>query len=174
MQQAQSKQTVIETKNKFDERTQYTILSSVTTTSCHPNAHKLEALGTVRAFPIVLVPLLGVGTRELLTAHLALVYRRVLRMRACEVTVTIVLAGKRSPAFATQVTNGWRRRLLDSCLRGGRERRRVGVLESSRGGKRRRGDVLELLTLTLVILLGRLLRLERYARLGNWRLLVTR
>ena len=55
--------------------------------------------------------------------------------------VTIVQAGKCSAASITLVTKGWRRRGLDSRLRSGRKRRRVRILEDSRGDEWGRGDV---------------------------------
>jgi len=85
-------------------------------------AHKLEALGTARAFPVVLVSFLGVSTRELLPAPLALVHRWVIRMRGLIMTVTIVHAGKRSAALVALVTKGWGRRVLGSCPRDRRKR----------------------------------------------------
>ena len=111
------------------------------------------------ALPVVLVPLLCISSREQLAASLALVHRSVVRMRALVMAVTIVQAGECSAAFITLETRGWRRRGgLNGCPRGGRKRRRVWALENSRGDERGRGDVLNRLRLTAVILLTLLLR----------------
>ena len=66
---------------------------SVTRSDLHAAIHAIPTsrpLGAAHALVIVLVPLLGVGSRELLPASLALVYWRVLRMRALVMAVTIV------------------------------------------------------------------------------------
>ena len=140
-------------------------------------AHKLEALGIACAFPIVLVSLLGIGARELLPAPLALVHRRVVRMRALVMAVAIVQAGKCAAALIALETNGWRRRVLDGRPRGHRKRRRVRVMENTRGDERGRGNVLNLRGLTVVAFLGRLLVLldgVRHVGLHGWWLWVTR
>jgi hypothetical protein len=177
MRRAQSKRTVIETKNKFDEQTSYTTCPLVTTTACHSGAHKLEASGGARASPIVLMSLLGVGARELLPAPIAFVNRRVLRMHALVVAVAIVLAGERITARTALETRGRRRRVLDSRPRRCRERRPVGVLKDTRSDERGRGDV-DRRGLTVVVLLDRLfglrLRLLHRVGLGRGRLLVPR
>lgn len=92
------------------------------------------------------MPPLGVGTRELLPAYLTFVHRWVVRMRGLEMAVTIVAAGKRSPALIALEAN-WRRgrHILNGRPRGRREWRRVGVLENSRFDQRGRGDVLNLI-----------------------------
>lgn len=128
-----------------------------------------EALGTAHTLPIVLMPLLGVSSRELLPTPLALVHRRVLRVCAVVMTVTIVQAGKRSAAFIALVTKGWRRCGLNRRPRGVRKRRRVWVLEHSRCDERGRRDVLDLIGLAVVTLLAVLLLLLRRIGMGRRR-----
>ena len=70
---------------------------------------------TVQALPPILVPLLGISSRELLSTSLALVYRWVLRMCALVMTVMIILAGKCNAAFITLKTNGWRSHVGGDC-----------------------------------------------------------
>jgi hypothetical protein len=81
-------------------------------------------------------------------------------VRALVMPVTIVRAGKCVPTFIALETNGWRGRVLDRRSRGGRKRRWIRVLEYSRSDKRRRGDVLDLIRLTVVTLLALLLLMQ--------------
>ena len=90
-------------------------------------------------------------------------------MGALVMAVAIVQAGKGSAAPITLVTKGWGRRGLDCHPRSGRKRRRVWVLEDSRRDEWGRGDVLELIRLTVVILLALLVPL-RHVGLGRRRL----
>lgn len=102
--------------------------------------------------------LLGVSTREVLLAPLTPVYRRILRMRALVMAVAIVLTGEGSAALIALETDGWwRGRVLASRPRGGREWRRVGVWKNSRGDRRGRADVLDLIGLRVIALCRRLL-----------------
>jgi len=80
-------------------------------------------------------------------------------MRALVMTVTIVQAGECSAAFIALETNDWRGRGLNGRSRGVRKRRRVWVVENSRDEGWGRGDVLDLMGLTVVILLALLLLL---------------
>ena len=80
-------------------------------------------------------------------------------MRALVMAVAIVHAGECSPALITLETNGWRGRVLDRRPRRGRKRRRVRVMEYTRGDRWRRGDVLNPMGLRVVVGLGGLLLL---------------
>lgn len=140
---------------------------SIGHSDCMPlRRHRLEALRAAQTLP-VLVSLLGISSRKLLHAPLALVYRWVLRMRALVMAVTIVLAGECNAAFVAQEANGWRRRCGGLPQRGGRKRRPVWVLEISRGG-RGHGDLLELLRMKVVSVLSLLRQLlVRHVGLGG-------
>ena len=152
--QAQSKREVIETKNKFDEQHKHQTRPFVTATA---HATGLEALGTAHTLPIILMPLLGVSSRELLPAPLALVYRWILRMRALVMAVTVVLAGERSAALVTLVAKGRGGRGLNGRPRDGRKRRWVWALKDPWDGKRGCGDEPDLMRRTVGILLALLL-----------------
>ena len=99
-------------------------------------------------------------------------------MRRLVMTVPVVQAGKCTPAFIALETDRCRGRGLDGRTRGGRKWRRVWVMEDSRYGRRRRGNVLDLMMrLTVMVLLALLpllaLVLVRRVGLQGWRLLVT-
>ena len=88
--------------------------------------------------------------------------------------VTIVQAGKCTAAFIALETRGWRGSFLSVRQRDVRKRRRVRVVENSRGDKRGRGNVLDLMRPTAVIRLALLvLLLVCHVGLGR-RLLVPR
>ena len=72
-------------------------------------------------------------------------------MRALVMAVTIVQAGKCVATFIALETRGCGGRGLDVLAWGGSERRWVRVAENPRGDKRGRGDVLDLIGLTVGI-----------------------
>ena len=90
-------------------------------------------------------------------------------MRALVMAVAIVQAGECSAAFIALEPRGWRGRGgLNGRPRGGRERRRVWVLENSRGDEWGRGDVQNLISLTAVVRLALLLRWGLLVRGVGW------
>ena len=117
MGQHKASRKLIETKKKPQGKRQTSVGQQ------QPSLARHTPLGTAHAFPVILVPLLGVGSRELLQTPLALVHRWVIRVRGLVVAVTVVQAGECSAALIALVTDGRRRRGLDGRPRGGSERR---------------------------------------------------